>query len=412
MADDRASIHHALLALAAAGEAELESRLAELASPEAVWHVAHPVNDLAGRAAVLEGWLRPLRAALPGCLRRDEIVIGGTSHTGSGRWVATLGHYVGNLIGGLLGVMPTGRLAFLRCGEFYRIEGGQVVEAYLLPDLLDLMRQAGQMPSLPPLGTEMLFPGPASHDGIRPAAAERSAASLALVEAMLADLRSYDPVTFESPNQTGEHGYWHPDMLWYGPAGIGASFTFAGFQRHHRIPFLTAFPDRIGGNHFARFADGDYVASGGWPSMTMTHAGPYLGVPPTGRRLSLRVMDFWRVRDGTIRENWVLLDLLHLLEQMGADVPLGRWPGVLRDGAEHDMVRRRPDAHQAVATTMHQELARALPAGLLRGGPAGRSLMGVRSRPPGPRGQHDARVGGAARSWAGTPGRRNSCTDT
>jgi predicted ester cyclase len=57
--------------------------------------------------------------------------------------------------------------------------------------------------------------------------------------------------------------------------------------------------------------------------MTMTHGGPYLGVPATGRALTLRVMDFWRVQDGSIRENWVLLDLPDLLRQMGVDVLAG-----------------------------------------------------------------------------------------
>jgi hypothetical protein len=31
-------------------------------------------------------------------------------------------------------------------------------------------------------------------------------------------------------------------------------------------------------------------------------------------------MDFWRCQDGQIRENWVLLDLLDLLRQMGRPV--------------------------------------------------------------------------------------------
>jgi hypothetical protein len=54
--------------------------------------------------------------------------------------------------------------------------------------------------------------------------------------------------------------------------------------------------------------------------MTMTHAGSYLGVLPTNRPMTLRVMDFWRVTVGKIMENWVLLDFLHLLDQMGVDV--------------------------------------------------------------------------------------------
>jgi len=34
-------------------------------------------------------------------------------------------------------------------------------------------------------------------------------------------------------------------------------------------------------------------------------------------------LDFWRVENGLIRENWVLVDLLDLYRQIGVDV-LGR----------------------------------------------------------------------------------------
>ena len=54
--------------------------------------------------------------------------------------------------------------------------------------------------------------------------------------------------------------------------------------------------------------------------MTMTHAGPYLGVPATGKALTLRVMDFYRCTQTQIAENWVLLDYVDLLSQMGVDV--------------------------------------------------------------------------------------------
>ncbi len=304
----------------AAGPAALRAAMAS----DTVWHVAHPVGTLRGADAVMREWILPLHAALPGLVRRDELVLGGLSRVSDGDWVATLGHYVGNFTAPLWGIPPSGKLVFLRCGEFYRLEAaGRIAEAFVLPDVIDLMRQAGCSPVPHELGTEMLFPGPATHDGVLPSHPERSDASAALVEAMLTDLRAYDPATFQSAGQTGEGGYWHRDMLWYGPGGVGANFTYPGFDRDHRVPFLTAFPDRIGGNHFARFGDGDYVCSGGWPSMTMTHGGPYLGVPATGRALTLRVMDFWRVQDGSIRENWVLLDLPDLLRQMGVDVLAG-----------------------------------------------------------------------------------------
>jgi predicted ester cyclase len=109
-------------------------------------------------------------------------------------------------------------------------------------------------------------------------------------------------------------------MLWYGPGGIGANYRWDGFVRDHRAPFLRAFPDRRGGDHYCRIGDGAYAAISGWPSMTMTHRGEYLGVPPTGRKLSLRVMDFYRCAGACIAENWVMLDYVDLFRQIGRDI--------------------------------------------------------------------------------------------
>ncbi|MEM9271121.1 MAG: ester cyclase, partial [Pseudomonadota bacterium] len=145
-------------------------------------------------------------------------------------------------------------------------------------------------------------------------------ASLDVVEGMLADLHAYDPETFESKDQTGANGYWAEDMLWYGPGGIGSNYLWSGFVKDHRESFLKAFPDRKGGNHYCRIGDGNYAAVSGWPSMTMTHQGDYLGAKADGRALTLRVMDFYRCAGGRIKENWVLLDYVELMAQMGVDV--------------------------------------------------------------------------------------------
>jgi hypothetical protein len=34
----------------------------------------------------------------------------------------------------------------------------------------------------------------------------------------------------------------------------------------------------------------------------------------------MRSLDFWRCENGLIRENWVLVDLLHVYRQIGVDV--------------------------------------------------------------------------------------------
>ena len=53
--------------------------------------------------------------------------------------------------------------------------------------------------------------------------------------------------------------------------------------------------------------------------LTLTQDG-WLGLPPTGKPITLRSLDFWRMEAGLIRENWVLVDLLDMYAQLGIDV--------------------------------------------------------------------------------------------
>ena len=53
--------------------------------------------------------------------------------------------------------------------------------------------------------------------------------------------------------------------------------------------------------------------------LTLTHDG-WMGIAPAGKEVLLRSLDFWRMEDGLIRENWVLVDLLDLYAQIGVDV--------------------------------------------------------------------------------------------
>ena len=313
----RAEAHGFLNRLISAPDDQLSELAYAHLTPDCIWDIAHPINRLTGIEAILQGLIIPLREAIGHIHRRDEIFIGGTDRLHGGNWVASVTHYVGNFNGPLFGIAPCDHLVFLRSGEFYRIENDKIVNAKLIIDFLDLMRQAGCSPWSRGPGAEMLFPAPATHDGVLPdGTGARSERSLDLVENMLGELHEYDPATFHS----GGEAYWHDDMLWYGPGGVGANYRWEGFQKDHRVAFLTAFPDRKGGDHYCRIGDGNYVAFGGWPSMTMTHRGDYLGVRATGKSLTLRVMDFYRCADNKITENWVLLDYLDLFNQMGEDL--------------------------------------------------------------------------------------------
>jgi predicted ester cyclase len=79
--------------------------------------------------------------------------------------------------------------------------------------------------------------------------------------------------------------------------------------------FRKAFPD-IHVTFEQEFADGDYVIHRGYT--TATHRGEFQGIAPTGKQVKLKTLDIWRVANGKAVENWVQMDLLGLMQQLGA----------------------------------------------------------------------------------------------
>ena len=304
-------------------EATLLAALEEGAAAEAVFRLAFPFGDMHGPRTFHDQALAKLKAAWPDLERRDWIVIAGEDQHGA-EWVGCAGHFIGTFTAPFLDIPPTGHLAHMRFHEFYRIEEGRIVEMQALWDIPEVMMQAGAWPMVPSLGREFCIPGPASGDGLFREARdpERSRASRQLIIEMLEYMKRHPsqggPEVMEMPR------FWHQQMNWYGPAGIGTGRGIEGFRNWHQIPFLKGMPDR-GGKvdqityHF--FGDNDYAAVTGWPDMiqTISHDG-WLGIPPLGREITMRSLDFWRVEDGLIRENWVMVDLLDMYDQIGVDV--------------------------------------------------------------------------------------------
>jgi predicted ester cyclase len=64
------------------------------------------------------------------------------------------------------------------------------------------------------------------------------------------------------------------------------------------------------------------VAEGDWAVMRFiirgTHLGPFMGVPPTGKKVAFATITMNRYADGTSVENWGLHDWHGLLEQLKA----------------------------------------------------------------------------------------------
>lgn len=304
-------------------EAEVRRALDQLAAPGALFRHCHPFGTFEGPAAFFDGAYAALFRAWPDLERRDYIVMAGCDDHGND-WVGCGGYYTGTFLGPWLDIPPTGHQAHLRYHEFFRFEANRVVEFQGLWDIPEVMIQAEAWPMAPSLGREWHVPGPATCDGLvqGPYDAATGEATKTLIIDMLDHLKRHP--SEGGPELMEMSKFWHERMSWYGPAGIGTGRGVAGFRNWHQIPFLNAMPDRgqyVEDITYHFFGDGNYAAVTGWPNMlqTVTDDG-WMGIAPAGRRIEMRSLDFWRVENGRIRENWVLVDLLDAYRQLGVDV--------------------------------------------------------------------------------------------
>ena len=309
-------------ALSSADPDSIRRALADHFAPDACIRLGHPFGEITGPDALWAKVYAPLLNALPDMERRDFIVMAGPrwGEGQSGNWVGLGGNIVGTFSAAWLGIPASRSPVFLRYHEYLRIEDGLIVEMEGLWDIPQLMLQAGVWPMAPQMGVEWMCPGPASGDGIitGPPDPQKAEASVQMIWTMLHDLKQG---TAQTPGR-GLDGFWHEHAAWYGPTGLGTA-------RGH---------DSIGGLIFKQFRDGlsentrhlengvffgdhDFVAFTGWPSGTAMHSGDgFLGLAPTGRRITRRSLDFWRLEDGLVRECWVMVDMLDLYRQLGVDV--------------------------------------------------------------------------------------------
>jgi predicted ester cyclase len=309
----------------AAPLAELDAAVQAGYHADAQVNVTHPINEVPDiRQLAAQVWT-PLRQALPDVERRDDLVAAGRYRDTD--WVGCLGHYIGTFERDWLGIPATRRVVAVRYAEGHQLFDGKIATSYVFIDFLDLMRQIGCCPIAPSLGAEMRWLPPMTQDGVilTPQEDSRSQRSIETILKMHAALGYYNgqPPTREVLDQMGMVKHWHHNFMWYGPSGIGTTRGLKSFEDYHQIPFLVAFPDRQGSDigHFIRIGDGYYAVTGGWGYLQATHTGhDFLGMPPTGKRIKMRVMDFYRCDDETIVENWVPIDIPHILLQMGVDI--------------------------------------------------------------------------------------------
>jgi steroid delta-isomerase-like uncharacterized protein len=102
-------------------------------------------------------------------------------------------------------------------------------------------------------------------------------------------------------------------------AEVGGVLRGPEAVKHHVAEWLNGFPD-LRFTVEQMIAEGDTVVTRS--VMEGTHQGCWLGVAPTGKRVSIRMMVIQRLADGKIAEDWVLVESLGFLQQLELIPPI------------------------------------------------------------------------------------------
>jgi hypothetical protein len=286
------------------------------------WRGVYPFREQHGAEAVAEIFWSPLLKSLTRMQRRQDIFIAGTNEISDGQWVMSMGNFMGLFDADWLGIPRTRKIANLRYAEFNCVENGKITQTGLFIDIIGLMSQAGVYPLPPSTGVYFNYPGPRTHDGLLfdDAPAAEGVKTLALVNEMINDLSDL--------NESGSMGCppellektWSKNMIWYGPAGIGATYTIPRYQEQHQLPFRSTLTDKKFEGHVCRFAEGNYAGFFGWPNLSNTPLGGWLGLPGGKVNAAMQVVDVYRREGDKLVENWVLIDIPYWLKQQGLDI--------------------------------------------------------------------------------------------
>lgn len=310
-----------------ASDANMKTALGDVISDDYLWRGYHPFGELSGTEPVDRFW-QPFREAVTSMQRRQDIFFAGKNEIDGfqSTWVVSMGHLMGLFDKPWLEIRPTGKMIFLRYCEFNRVENGKITETAMYFDIPHFMIQAGQNPFPPATAAHMVQPGPMTHAGLLfdyqdP---KEGTATLASINAMITDLGQWDSgLSLEDELRRT----WHEDMIWWGPAGIGATYTIERYAKQHSGPFRAAFKERSKTQHICRLAEGHFGGFFGWPNFTAKPSGGFMGMPATRQTGEFRVIDIYRRKGDKLAENWIFIDLLHFWKQQGVDI-LARATGI------------------------------------------------------------------------------------
>jgi steroid delta-isomerase-like uncharacterized protein len=229
-----------------------------------------------------------LRGAFPDLKFSIEHLLG-EGDTVVGHWTAR-GTHTGTPLKTLKGDIPAKGNPFVIDGmSWLRFKDGKFVEARINEDTLGLLQQIGAIP-----GPERPAPSPVERNK-------------AMVQRYFGDLMSQGRMEIIDEIIAERFSFHIPTL----PEPIRGRDGMRGFVTGLR----TGFPDiKFTVERLA--AEGDKAAARWF--IEGTHNGPFLGMPPTGRRVKDQGVDIFVFSGGQITEIWVNENDLGLMKQLGA----------------------------------------------------------------------------------------------
>ncbi len=214
------------------------------------------------------------------------------------RWT-TLGTHTGEF----MGLPPTGKQVKVTAIVIDRIAEGKIVEEWANVDFLGLMQQLGV---IPPDSEDFSWGMPSEVTG-DPGDPEANKAILHRVLEEVLNQKNLDLADEFYATSYVNHIPPNPEIR--GPEGFKQLFAmqFAAFPDFH----LTIED---------MFAEGDKVVSRG-TFLLGTHTGEFMGIPPTGKQVTVTGILIQRFADGKIVEDWGNYDVLGLMQQLGVIPP-------------------------------------------------------------------------------------------
>ena len=310
-------------ALDSAQGTDITKVLKNYISEDYIWRGFHPFNEISDAKEVSEIFWQPFRHAFKNIQRRMDIFIAGKNQIDGFEsvWVVSMGHLMGLFDNEWLGIAPSRKMALLRYCEFNKVENGKITETAMFFDIPHVMLQVGLNPFPPQTGAHLVQPGPMTHEGLM--FEEQDAAegekTLATIDFMVNDIKTWQEEQ-DLPLVEELRRSWNEDMIWWGPAGIGTTYTIERYAEQHSGPFRAGFKDRIFNGHLCRVAEGNFGGFFGWPNLTLTPSGGFMGMPATGKPGDMRIIDMYRREGDKLTENWIFIDLLHFWKQQGVDI--------------------------------------------------------------------------------------------